>query len=133
MPQVPELQQGRLLELVEQLLREHQAAMKVGRAAAAACPPACQQLLAALHAGATQEPKQQLHHGKPSRCVCLLFSLPPACLSACPAQVERPRVLEWDESKDGLISGFSYAFNNGWVPGTLGTSLANSSNAVMRT
>jgi hypothetical protein len=50
------------------------------------------------------------------------------------AQVERPRVLEWDESREGLINGgFSYAFNNGWVPGTLGTSLANSSNAVMRT
>ncbi len=74
-PQVPELREGRLLEMVEALLREHQAAMKA----------------------------------------------------------ERPRVLEWDESRDGLLqNGFSYAFNNGWVPGTLGTSLANSSNAVMR-
>jgi hypothetical protein len=43
-------------------------------------------------------------------------------------------VLEWDESREGLInSSFSYSFNNGWVPGTLATSLAGSSNAVMRT
>jgi hypothetical protein len=27
---------------------------------------------------------------------------------------------------------FSYVFNNGWVPGTLGTSLAHGTNAVMR-
>ena len=31
-------------------------------------------------------------------------------------------MLEWDESREGLINGgFSYAFNNGWVPGPLGT------------
>ena len=52
----------------------------------------------------------------------------------CCVQVRGPRALEWDPAREGAIdAGFSYAFNNGWVPGTLGTSLANSSNAVMRT
>ncbi|KAG1674932.1 hypothetical protein FOA52_014725 [Chlamydomonas sp. UWO 241] len=46
-------------------------------------------------------------------------------------QAERgPRVLSWDPSREGEVSAFSYAFNNGWVPGTLGSSL--STNAVMR-
>jgi CCR4-NOT complex subunit CAF16 len=38
----------------------------------------------------------------------------------------------YDPSREGEVAAFSYAFNNGWVPGTLATSLANSSNAVMR-
>lgn len=43
------------------------------------------------------------------------------------------RPLEYDPSREGVVdASFSYAFNNGWVPGTLATSLANSSNAVMR-
>lgn len=47
------------------------------------------------------------------------------------AGVKKP--LEYDPSLEGKVANnFSYAFNNGWVPGTLGTSLANSSNAVMR-
>ncbi|MEW5308734.1 MAG: hypothetical protein WDW38_000670 [Sanguina aurantia] len=42
-----------------------------------------------------------------------------------------PRELVWDPAQEGKVdAGFSYAFNNGWVPGTLGTSL--STNAVMR-
>jgi CCR4-NOT complex subunit CAF16 len=39
----------------------------------------------------------------------------------------------YDASREGVVGAFSYVFNNGWVPGTLSTSLANSSNAVMRT
>jgi CCR4-NOT complex subunit CAF16 len=47
------------------------------------------------------------------------------------AGVEKP--LEYDPAREGEVdAGFSYAFNNGWVPGTLGTSLAKSTNAVMR-
>jgi CCR4-NOT complex subunit CAF16 len=42
------------------------------------------------------------------------------------------RSVEYDPSREGEVGAFSYAFNNGWVPGTLATSLANSSNAVMR-
>ena len=41
-----------------------------------------------------------------------------------------PRPVEWDPSREGQVDTFSYVFNNGWVPGTLGTSL--STNAVMR-
>lgn len=40
--------------------------------------------------------------------------------------------LEYDPEHEGKVSSFSYAFNNGWVPGTLGTSLAHGTNAVMR-
>lgn len=46
------------------------------------------------------------------------------------AGMERP--VEYDQAREGEVGAFSYAFNNGWVPGTLTTSLANSSNAVMR-
>lgn len=42
------------------------------------------------------------------------------------------KLLEYDASLEGKVEAFSYAFNNGWVPGTLGTSLAHGSNAVMR-
>jgi hypothetical protein len=42
------------------------------------------------------------------------------------------RSVEYDPSKEGAVGAFSYAFNNGWVPGTLATSLAHGSNAVMR-
>lgn len=42
------------------------------------------------------------------------------------------RDVVYDPSREGTVGAFSYAFNNGWVPGTLATSLANSSNAVMR-
>jgi hypothetical protein len=45
----------------------------------------------------------------------------------------QPQQLEWDPALEGRIvggAGFSYAFNNGWVPGTLNSSL--STNAVMR-
>lgn len=41
-----------------------------------------------------------------------------------------PRSVEWDSSREGQVGEFSYAFNNGWVPGTMNTSL--STNAVMR-
>lgn len=41
------------------------------------------------------------------------------------------RVVELDASREGQVAeGFSYAFNNGWVPGTMSSSL--STNAVMR-
>jgi CCR4-NOT complex subunit CAF16 len=40
--------------------------------------------------------------------------------------------LTYDPAREGVVGAFSYVFNNGWVPGTLTTSLANSSNAVMR-
>lgn len=39
---------------------------------------------------------------------------------------------EYREELDTGVSQFSYAFNNGWVPGTLQCSLAGSTNAVMR-
>lgn len=42
------------------------------------------------------------------------------------------RSVEYDPAREGAVEGFSYVFNNGWVPGTLASSLANSSNAVMR-
>ncbi|GBF90133.1 ABC transporter I family protein [Raphidocelis subcapitata] len=42
------------------------------------------------------------------------------------------RDVEYDPSREGAVGAFSYAFNNGWTPGVLSTSLANSSNAVMR-
>eukprot|EP00882_Tetradesmus_deserticola_P031357 GHRQ01035456.1.p1 GENE.GHRQ01035456.1~~GHRQ01035456.1.p1 ORF type:complete len:151 (+),score=76.28 GHRQ01035456.1:258-710(+) len=43
------------------------------------------------------------------------------------------QALEYDPSREGEVEpGFSYVWNNGWVPGTLGTSLANGTNAVMR-
>ncbi len=41
-----------------------------------------------------------------------------------------PRPVEWDPSREGEVGQFSYAFNNGWVPGTVNSSL--STNAVMR-
>ena len=41
-----------------------------------------------------------------------------------------PRTTEWDPSREGAVDAFSYAFNNGWVPGTMSSSL--STNAVMR-
>ncbi len=40
--------------------------------------------------------------------------------------------LTYDPAREGEVGKFSYAFNNGWTPGVLSTSLANSSNAVMR-
>ncbi|KAL6764419.1 P-loop containing nucleoside triphosphate hydrolase protein [Haematococcus lacustris] len=44
-----------------------------------------------------------------------------------------PRAVEWDPSREGAVdAGFSYAFNNGWVPGTMASSLKTSTNAVMR-
>jgi hypothetical protein len=47
------------------------------------------------------------------------------------AGIEKP--LEYDPAREGEVdAGFSYVWNNGWVPGTLGTSLANGTNAVMR-
>jgi len=46
------------------------------------------------------------------------------------AGVKKP--LEYDPALDGQVEAFSYAFNNGWVPGTLATSLAHGTNAVMR-
>mgnify|MGYP001810431757 CR=1 FL=1 len=53
--------------------------------------------------------------------------------SACLAAAGMKKPLEYDPSLEGKVdNSFSYAFNNGWVPGTLATSLANSSNAVMR-
>ncbi|KAG2431847.1 hypothetical protein HXX76_009340 [Chlamydomonas incerta] len=45
-------------------------------------------------------------------------------------KVRGPVVTEWDPSREGEVGNFSYAFNNGWVPGTMNTSL--STNAVMR-
>ena len=39
---------------------------------------------------------------------------------------------EYDPALDTGVGAFSYAFNNGWVPGTLNTSLKDASNAVMR-
>jgi CCR4-NOT complex subunit CAF16 len=50
--------------------------------------------------------------------------------AAAAAGLKQP--LEWDPKMEGAVGSYSYAFNNGWVPGTLNTSLANSSNAVMR-
>lgn len=50
--------------------------------------------------------------------------------AAAAAGVKKP--LEYDPSLEGRVEAFSYAFNNGWVPGTLGTSLAHGTNAVMR-
>lgn len=52
-------------------------------------------------------------------------------------QVRGPRPLEWDPSQEGKVdNSFSYAFNNGWVPGTVNTSVdggySHSTNAVMR-
>eukprot|EP00879_Flechtneria_rotunda_P029707 GHRR01032149.1.p1 GENE.GHRR01032149.1~~GHRR01032149.1.p1 ORF type:complete len:200 (+),score=75.42 GHRR01032149.1:82-681(+) len=46
------------------------------------------------------------------------------------AGVNKP--LEYDPALEGQVGAFSYAFNNGWVPGTLATSLAHGTNAVMR-
>jgi hypothetical protein len=47
------------------------------------------------------------------------------------AGIEKP--LEYDPAREGEVdAGFSYVWNNGWVPGTLGTSLANGTNTVMR-
>lgn len=47
------------------------------------------------------------------------------------AGIEKP--LEYDPAREGEVdAGFSYVWNNGWVPGTLGTSLAHGTNAVMR-
>lgn len=43
-----------------------------------------------------------------------------------------PRSLVWDPSREGEVNSFSFAFNNGWVPGTLNSSLKESTNAVMR-
>lgn len=50
--------------------------------------------------------------------------------AAAAAGVVKP--LEYDPDMEGKVSAFSYVFNNGWVPGTLGTSLAHGTNAVMR-
>eukprot|EP00775_Hariotina_reticulata_P003633 gene3633-3894_t len=46
------------------------------------------------------------------------------------AGIKKP--LEYDPALEGSVQAFSYAFNNGWVPGTLATSLAHGTNAVMR-
>lgn len=50
--------------------------------------------------------------------------------AAVAAGMQKP--LEYDPALEGKVESFSYAFNNGWVPGTLGTSLAHGTNAVMR-
>lgn len=43
-----------------------------------------------------------------------------------------PKSLVWDPARENVVdAGFSYAFNNGWTPGTMNSSL--STNAVMRT
>jgi CCR4-NOT complex subunit CAF16 len=47
-------------------------------------------------------------------------------------KLKGPRTLEWDPSRENAVDAFSYAFNNGWAPGTLTSSLKESSNAVMR-
>lgn len=49
---------------------------------------------------------------------------------AAAAGVVKP--LEYDPEFEGKVSSFSYVFNNGWVPGTMRTSLAHGTNAVMR-
>lgn len=51
-----------------------------------------------------------------------------------PPQTRGPRNLDWRPELDNMVNlvDFSYAFNNGWAPGTLTTSLASSSNMVMR-
>jgi len=40
--------------------------------------------------------------------------------------------LEYDPALEGSVSGFSYVFNNGWVPGTMSSSVKLATNAVMR-
>jgi hypothetical protein len=50
--------------------------------------------------------------------------------AAAAAGAHKP--LEYDPAVEGQVLAFSYVFNNGWVPGTLGTSLAHGTNAVMR-
>lgn len=40
--------------------------------------------------------------------------------------------IEYNPELEGKVAAFSYAFNNGWVPGTLGTTLAHGTNTVMR-
>ncbi len=46
------------------------------------------------------------------------------------AGVSKP--LTYDPALEGAVGAFSYVFNNGWVPGTLTSSLKQSTNAVMR-
>lgn len=50
--------------------------------------------------------------------------------AAAAAGAAKPLV--YDPELEGNVSAFSYAFNNGWVPGTLGTTLAHGTNTVMR-
>lgn len=50
--------------------------------------------------------------------------------AAAAAGVVKP--LEYDSALEGKVAAYSYVFNNGWVPGTLHTSLAHGTNAVMR-
>ncbi|KXZ50598.1 hypothetical protein GPECTOR_15g281 [Gonium pectorale] len=66
------------------------------------------------------------------RLLSLVFSLLNADREA-QLKARGPRPVEWDPSREGAVSAgeFSYAFNNGWVPGTMNSSL--STNAVMRT
>lgn len=50
--------------------------------------------------------------------------------AAAAAGVVKP--LEYNPELEGKVAAFSYVFNNGWVPGTLGTTLAHGTNTVMR-
>lgn len=42
------------------------------------------------------------------------------------------RPVTYDPAREGEVGAFSYAFNNGWTPGVMSTSLAHGTNAVMR-
>jgi CCR4-NOT complex subunit CAF16 len=105
--EVAALKEGCLLEMVAGLLREdREEQAKRRRVAMEAMTP--EQLKQQLHQGAVRENAQELADD----------GLP---------------VIEYDASRDGEVGGaFSYVFNNGWVPGTLNTSLKLSSNAVVR-
>lgn len=47
-------------------------------------------------------------------------------------KIKGPKPTVWDPERENAVdAGFSYAFNNGWAPGTMTSSL--STNAVMRT
>ncbi|GLC46075.1 hypothetical protein PLESTM_001822700 [Pleodorina starrii] len=76
-------------------------------------------------------PASELPELSQGRLLALVYRLLSADREAQLAARGGPRPVEWDPSREGEVAGtFSYAFNNGWVPGTLSSSL--STNAVMR-
>jgi hypothetical protein len=132
--EIPELSQGRLLELVNTLLTKERDLLLKVRAILLCWIRFMSSLSRTSHhleCERVSVPACVSGWSQP-RCHNSVFCQLSLCTLVWHSQVRGPRAVQWDPSREGRVdANFSYAFNNGWVPGTLNTSL--STNAVMRT